>query len=118
MVDKEKVRAMRNDGLTYRKIGEMFGITSQRVAQICGAQSFPHFRRIEKESCIYPNLMKWMNDNGVSRRELARRINGGDACDAWYISNIMAGKTLPTKPTIDKLLSVTGIKYEELFYEG
>ena len=55
-----------------------------------------------------------MNENKVSRNELARRcgyVSGrGDAFAAY-----LKGECNPRKQVIDKLLEVTGLTYEEAF---
>ena len=117
MTRYEEIVAYRQQGMTYKEIATKIGVTKQRVAQIIGKQSIPHFRPIIHEDCIFPNLMKWMNENKVSRKEFCRRMNGGDACDASYFTKIMRGEKDIQKSTIDKMLKVTGLTYEVMFYE-
>ena len=35
-MDKEKIKQLRKQGLSYGAIGKMFGVTKQRIYQICG----------------------------------------------------------------------------------
>ena len=76
-MDKGYVRWLRDQGMTYQQIGEVCGVSRQRIGQILGKWNPNNFHVIT-DSCIYPNLRKWMNDNKVSRAEFCRRM-GYDA---------------------------------------
>ena len=112
--------AARDSGMTYKEIAIMFGVSRQRVHQVCGKYNPHRFQFITETGCIYPNWRKWMNDNKVSRYELVRRM-GLIASQTNYVltvSGYMNGEYEPKKWFIDKLLEVTGLKYEVLFYKG
>lgn len=34
-MDKERIRTLRNEGKTYVEIGKLYGVTRQRIEQIC-----------------------------------------------------------------------------------
>lgn len=114
----EEYRALREQGLTYREIAARFGVTHQTVAQVCAKSKDTQFRRIRPQSCIYPALRKWMNDNLVSRAELYRRMHNGNPCIGrapYVIRERMVGRTLWRLDEIEKLLDITGMTFEELF---
>lgn len=115
MTKKEQMRLMREQGLTYREIGEALGVSKQWVATALGKQNPKNFK-VVGDKCIYPNLRKWMNDNKISRSEFLRRM-GYTACanNSIELRSIMNGVLQPKKSYIDKMLEVTGLTYEVLF---
>lgn len=119
MADKSKMLEDRESGMKYVDIAKKHGVSYQRVAFVCSKYNPKHFSYIREDACIYPNLRKWLNDNMVSRCELLRRMNyevaGGNI---EKLSDIMKGKINPKKDWIDRLIAVTGMKYERLFAEG
>lgn len=113
----ELYRHERDNGLTHSQIAKKYGISRQRVAQVCGKYTPTSFIAITEEQCVYPKWRAWMNDNKVSRAELIRRM-GNVASEKSFerLSSYMRGVNHPTKATIDKLLAATGLTYEELFW--
>ena len=113
---KQLIKADREAGMTYSEIARKHGVSEQYAAQVCGKSCPGRFHVIKKESCIYPNLRKWMNENRCSRYELVRRM-GYEALpgNSARLSEYMAGNNQPRKPYIDKLLKATGMTYEVLF---
>ena len=108
--------ADREKGMTYKQIAEKHGISKQRVAQVCGQYKECQFRAYSEKDVIYPNWRKWLNDNKVSRSEFARRMgNLAHPHAITYLSKWMRGYTYPTKQTIDMILEITGLTYEELW---
>lgn len=109
--------AARDSGMTYEEIAIMFGVSKQRVHQVCGKYNPCRFQFISEKGCIYPNWRNWMNENKVSRYELARRMGLIDSQTNYVmtISAYMKGEWEPKKWFIDKLLEATGLKYEVLF---
>ena len=62
----------------------------------------------------YPVIEIYMIKHSLSLREFARR------CDipSSTMCRMLKGDTEPSKSTIDKILAVTGLSYEECFREG
>lgn len=113
---REIALEMREDGMTYQQIADELGCSKSYVGQLLGAFNPLHFRAVTEEGCIYPGLREWMNDNKVGRSEMLRRM--GKA--AWprhvsKLSGILRGHHDPSKATIDSILKVTGMTYEECF---
>lgn len=113
---RKQMQMLRDQGLKYREIAEKFGCSTQYVSMVCGKRDPSHFVPIGEE-CIYPNLRKWMNENKMSRREFIRRMGlTAHANDYERLSKYIRGEYHPRKPYIDKMLEVTGMTYETLFY--
>ena len=106
----------RKQGKTYREIAKKYGVTHQAVAAACAIHMPGHFKPYTEKEVIYPKLRKWLNDNEVSRNEFARRMGLVPyAKNSYRVSDYFRGKNYPLKETIDKMLQVTGLTYEELF---
>ena len=109
-------RKDRELGMTYQQIADKHGVSRQTVAEACGRQGY-QFRHFTKERCVYPFLRQWLNENKVSTAEFIRRMGccwSGSMCLLY--SNYFKGKTYPSKQVIDRMLKVTGLTYEQLFY--
>ena len=115
MNKKELYKAAREAGETYDAIAKRFGVSRQAVWYSLNGKRKP-WQDITLAECIYPNLRGWMNDNRVSVPELAKRVTG-DRDGRASVHKWIAGYTNPNKKNIDKLLSVTGLTYEEMFAE-
>lgn len=63
---------------------------------------------------MFINIHRWMAENKVSGRELARRM------DVPYdtVYNMLRGKNYPGMHTIKALLRATGMTFEEAFWEA
>lgn len=108
---------LRDQGMTYAEIAKVCGVSHQAVAMCIGKWSPGHFKPFTKEAVVYPNLRQWLNENKVSKNEFIRRMNLGiSGKNSERFGLYFKGKIYPTKKTIDKMLQVTGMPYEELFY--
>lgn len=109
--------ADRNAGMKYRDIAGKYGVTYQAVAQACASRgSDAQFKAYAEKEVIYPYLRQWLNENKVSRSEFMRRLGvipSGN--ERSYIGRWFRGINDPSKRIIDKMLTVTGLTYEQLF---
>lgn len=118
---REKMIALREQGLTQKEIAEACGVSRQRVSQVLGKYS-PHLANIiTKEQCVYDGLRKWMNENRIYAVEIVRiphdgRYTGGHSIKVVY--SRLNGKTQFKLSEINKLLDRSGLTYEELFRKG
>ena len=109
--------ADREMGMTLPAIAKKYGVSRQRVQQVCAKYVPNMFIPITPEKCVYPILRKWMNENRVSKYELIRRMgNFSHPSLSIQMSRWMRGEGYPLKQTIDKILAATGLTYEQLFY--
>lgn len=74
MTREEKIEAftMRLDGETYQEIADKFGVTRQYIHQMLGGDRRSKVA-LNDRGFIYPNLMKWMIENGVPIYELYKK---------------------------------------------
>lgn len=117
MGNKEQILEDRAAGMTYKEIGEKYGISRQRVCEICKGRTPKNFHYVTDEGCVYPNLRAWMNENLISRNEFIRRSKF-EFCPANTLkfSAIMRGETTDIRKSwIDEMLRITGMSYEMLF---
>lgn len=105
----ELIRAMHEKGLTYEEIGEIFGISKQAAHQ--AQVDHDGFREYMVLKVKYVGLRNWMLENRVNLSELATR------CGTAKLNDSLIGKHEPRKKTIDAILRVTGLTYEECFKE-
>ncbi len=96
------------DGHTYKEIGQAFGISKQAVQQaLFPTVNFPH------KSWVYPNIRAW-----AKRRQMtAKKIAEATGVSVFTINKALSGKVNMSKSTIDALLNLTGMTYEECFYQ-
>jgi hypothetical protein len=112
----EIYRAERKKGMKYREIAEKHGCSYQNVAQACSVMDENHFRLLSEDDVVYPNLRRWMNENKVNRTEFSRRLGRGyPSNNHGAVSTWLSGKCFPQKRTIDKIIEMTGLTYEELW---
>ena len=107
----------REQGLTYRAIAEKYGVSYQAVAIAVGRADPARFKPYTEEQVVYPILRRWLNRRKITKKEFIRRmgyIPGGT--NSTNLASWLKGMTYPSKQNIDKMLKVTGLTYEELFY--
>lgn len=74
----------------------------------------PQVRHKTEKKILYPRLMQWIEDNNLTLLDACISFDIGDNT----LPMILYGFNDPSKRTIDKMLAVTGIPYEELFKES
>ena len=112
----QRMTDMKNNGKTYREIGEVFGVSRQRVCQMIGRGDTRFFRHVSAKSCVYKGVRKYLNDNKISIAELVRMVYGAYHPRNFYtMRNRLSGATDMPKSYIDKILEITGLAYEVAF---
>lgn len=112
MTKEEKLMAysMRLDGKTLQEIADHFCVSRQRIHQLlprdsilCRPESYRGF--------IYPNITKYLRDSdktvALFSEEIGVSVSG--------LRSNLTGKRTLCKSTIDAILRVTGMTYEEAF---
>ena len=109
-------RALREKGLTYKEIAKELGISRQAVAQVLSKEQKSYFRPWTADRCPYVGLRNWLNENQIVMAELLRRLGFAPESALHYrYRDYLSGRTELRKHTIDKLLEITGLTYEEAF---
>ena len=116
MTIDQKVEAyrMRLEGATLQSIADTFEVSLEWVRQIVPPIEGKTWSLDGMRSrCVYPGIGQWLYENRCTYAKLAELIGAPQAS----VSRWMNGVHKPNKPTIDKILKVTGMTYEQAFGE-
>ena len=113
MTKEEKLDAfaMLLDGYTLQAVGEKFGVSKQYIKQAFTVAGIRN--DTAAESCVYPSISKWLQENGYGYLRVAKLC---DTPTATVISALKDGRDCK-KSFIDIFLNVSGMTYEEAFGE-
>lgn len=104
-----KAKEMRAAGATYNEIAAALGVSKARAHQLATYEKGCYFHKEVVAAIPYKGLREWMEAHKVGVAELSRRCGTG---------RIFAGGYGINKNTVDKILAVTGLSYEDCFGEG
>ena len=110
-----RMQSMRAEGCTFETIGRAFGLSKQRVYQILRRGDSEHKRVMNKNrpASVYVNLEAWALTHNCTWAELASEC---EQQPSLFYRNFVHGIAVnPGKRSIDKLLQITGLTYEQLF---
>ena len=116
MIDRVKAEQMRRDGLTFREIGEAFGVSRQRVEQVLKGKARKCTTDMEKIPC--EGLYNWLMDNPKMTFPALARVmfNNCNANKKNQVVNLLHGRNCRiSKRAYDRLMAATGMTYEQLF---
>lgn len=109
---KAECYRLRQEGYTLQWLGDKYGLSRERIRQIIEK----HEEKLaglsnRLSSCIYPELKKWMIMQDETYTSLASK------CEVHMMTlrNGLTGRTTICKDTIDRILVLTGLTYEEAF---
>lgn len=102
---------MHEKGMAYEEIADVFGVTKQRVWQLMTQPQGDGFRESTVRKIRYVGLRNWMLEHRINVSELERQCKGS------RLHHCLSGDCEPRKRTIDAILKVTGMTYEECFKE-
>lgn len=113
-----EMKTLRDEGYNYEKIADASGVSRQRVFQLIGGTRHKTPKPLTETECVYPNLRKYLNENKISRMSLTRQMYG-EVTSRQYnrLNKFLNGTTYVyiNKHMLDRILSVTGLTYEQLF---
>lgn len=113
---REQAIALRKKGMTYQEIADSMAVSKAYVAVLLDKTvKTSNFHIWPIELSPYPALTQWMNDNQMTRQELAEKLGYSPSTSSCYIITKIMKTDKFTKKEIDKLLELTGMTYEELF---
>lgn len=113
-----------NEGEKTAAIAKEFGITDTYVCRILSQSRKNDMydvavaRRSNAECVRYPGLQKWMKDNDFTLTKLSERSGLNYATLRYDLSMYSSKQCDPKKFTIDAILAVTGLTYEQAFGEA
>ncbi len=111
----ERMTCLRERGNTYEEIAKMEGVSKQRVFQLIGGINRARVKPLTKKQCIYDGLRKYLNENHIGRAELTRKLYGYYHSSTYScLCKWLRGVEM-TMSTINKILSITGLTYEQVF---
>lgn len=116
MTIDQKVEAyrMRLEGATLQSIADRFEVSLEWIRQIVPPiEGKTWSLEGMRNRCVYPGIAQWLYENRCTYAKLAELIGVPQAS----VSRWMNGVHKPNKPTIDKILKVTGMTYEQAFGE-
>lgn len=100
------------DGLSYERIGDILGISKQAAHQLAQRkESNDYFHEEAVRKIRYVGLRNWMLEHRVS---ISKMI---ELCGITSFKVSLTQNRGLTKRSIDAILSVTGLTYEECFKE-
>ena len=109
----EQILAMckdRLDGMKVSEIAKKYGI-SETYAQMMTPRTKERKYKIWYEAYIYPNIAAWMRKTNTAAIDFGKHL--GVNQNSFF--KAMTGEINLNKPKIDKILALTGMKYEDAF---
>ena len=119
MEDKKEMLALRERGLTYQEIADIYHITRQRVHQIIGKENVRK-SNVDIERIVYKGVYEFMRDDpDISYTSLLRAFATNiSKDDNRKFARFLQDKSDSGKLTIGqikRLIKFTGKSFEELF---
>ena len=118
MIDREIVIEMRRNGMTYKEIGDVLGVTSQRIEQILKQEGRKRRFGTDIEKIPYEGLYNWLVANervGFSTLAIVMFGNSGNGYNNLARNFCLGRNSRISKKAYDRLLAKTGMTYEQLF---
>lgn len=111
------VLEMFKSGITQTEIAKELGVSRQRINQMVAGYTKSHFNSTAVRRIQYVGLRNWMIQNKVSVSELIRRTGNVMSHPVSHerLMGKLTGQDELRKSTIDRILLVTGLTYEECF---
>ena len=111
---------MRNAGVTYQEIGNIYGISKQRAYDVlrkhCPRKKYKEFK---VEECIYSGLRDWLIETKMPLYKFECIYTGKvvDVATVTTRSRLLGVRDFKISE-IERILEFTGKTYEELFKKG
>lgn len=118
MIDINVAAQMRRDGASYREIGDVFGVSGERIRQVLKNRVRLRKGSTDMEKIVYECLYNYLMDHPkMTFPALAMAMFGNsDIKTNNKLRNLLHGKNcMVSKLSLDRLMAITGMTYEELF---
>lgn len=103
-----------SEGYTQVEIGNLLGLSRQRIAQIMGGRGKPY--SMVRPRSIYRGLNEWMMQNNITYATLTAMMGYSPSTSAqMQVRNRIMGDTELRMRDINKLIELSGKTYEYLF---
>jgi transcriptional regulator with XRE-family HTH domain len=118
MTKKEQIISLAEQCHTYSEIARITGVSRQYVSQVIVRIGKPltDFRKLSEKDCVYDGIRNWWNSNRMSYHKffdlMGMRYH---QTNITRLQRYFSGEFQPRKDYIDRLISVTGLSYEQLF---
>lgn len=109
---KAECYRLRQEGATLQWLGDRYNLSRERIRQIMEKHEEKLMGLSDRlKNCVFPEIRKWMIMNDATFTSMAK------ACGVSMetMRNGLTGRTEMGKDTIDHILDVTGLTYEEAF---
>lgn len=107
---KIKIFVMRTDGYTMQEIADEFGMTRENVRLVINGLLD---KKPPSTGNMYPAIWRALRRKGISISEISRKTKISNAT----LYRAVSPNGNPNKRTIDAILAVTGLTYEDAFGE-
>lgn len=112
------MKSMLDSGMSVREVAAKIGCSYQNVYTAMNTANPAYVRMAKPSSCIYPNLRKWMYENGYTQKRFMIEACGRYGGNSYkYLQSKLRGDSQLKKSDIDRILALTGMTYEVCFKE-
>lgn len=106
--DAEIIRMLTADGYSIKEIEKLMNIAYQNIISALKLKSV----EINLEGIVFPNIQKWMYENGVRKSDMARLLG----IEYRPLIRFLGGKSKRFNMTwATKILMLTGMKFDKAF---
>lgn len=111
--DRKKALEMRMEGKSLQEIADHFGVTPPLISALSHKAGLRCRSVYKSAKVIYPSIAQYLKTNCISVCSFA------DLCgvSSRMMYTFLSGQVCASKYTIDQILRVTGMTYEEAFSE-
>ena len=113
MTNKDRADAylMRLEGASLQEVADRFGVSKQCISQMLPTQERSYQKPRDVKMCVYPAIREFMDRNRCTYSRLAAMTGIGKN----KLRRGLIGETEMTMSTINKILDVIEIPYEDAF---
>ncbi len=108
MYKAQEYEKLQEQGMTIAEIAQQYGVSRQWVSQALINYRKPKKEKVGVRQIQYPAIKEWVQNNCYSVADFEER------CGCCLRAGLMKGKNM-RKFTIDAILRVTGLTYEQAF---